>query len=146
MHPYHTTKESIMKRLLIAALVAGSMGALSVPLTASADVIVVRTAPPPPRHEVVPPARHGYVWAPGYWNWNGHRYVWTKGHYVRARAGYYWSEPRWEERDGRWAFNRGAWRRGDRDRDGIPNRVDRDRDNDGVPNRYDDRPDNPRRH
>jgi hypothetical protein len=33
----------------------------------------------------------------------------------------------------------------DRDRDGIPNRVDRDRDGDGVPNRYDERPNNPRR-
>jgi hypothetical protein len=35
---------------------------------------------------------------------------------------------------------------GDRDRDGIPNRVDRDRDGDGVPNRVDRAPDNPRRY
>ncbi len=34
----------------------------------------------------------------------------------------------------------------DRDRDGIPNRMDRDRDGDGVPNRVDRRPDNPRRY
>ena len=34
----------------------------------------------------------------------------------------------------------------DRDRDGVPNRVDRDRDNDGVPNRHDARPNNPRRY
>nr|AHZ45696.1 hypothetical protein [uncultured bacterium] len=34
----------------------------------------------------------------------------------------------------------------DRDRDGVPNRVDRDRDGDGVANRYDRRPDNPRRY
>jgi hypothetical protein len=33
----------------------------------------------------------------------------------------------------------------DRDRDGIPNRVDRDRDNDGVPNYADRRPNNPYR-
>jgi hypothetical protein len=33
----------------------------------------------------------------------------------------------------------------DRDRDGIPDRMDRDRDGDGVPNRVDRRPDNPRR-
>jgi hypothetical protein len=39
----------------------------------------------------------------------------------------------------------GAYR-GDRDGDGIPNRVDRDRDNDGVPNRYDNRPNNPGRY
>lgn len=34
---------------------------------------------------------------------------------------------------------------GDRDRDGVPNRVDRDRDGDGVPNRLDVAPNNPRR-
>lgn len=37
-------------------------------------------------------------------------------------------------------------RPGDRDRDGIPNRVDRDRDGDGVPNRQDSRPNDPRRY
>lgn len=38
-------------------------------------------------------------------------------------------------------------RRGrDRDRDGIPDRVDPDRDNDGVPNHRDARPNNPRRY
>lgn len=41
--------------------------------------------------------------------------------------------------------NRGA-NRGDRDRDGVPNRVDRDRDGDGVRNTQDRRPDDPRRY
>ena len=40
----------------------------------------------------------------------------------------------------------GAGYRGDRDRDGVPNRVDRDRDGDGVPNRQDSRPNDPRRY
>ncbi len=35
---------------------------------------------------------------------------------------------------------------GDRDRDGVPNRVDRDRDGDGVANRQDRRPNDPRRY
>ena len=39
--------------------------------------------------------------------------------------------------NGRWRMERGRWERGDRDHDGIPNRVDRDRDNDGIPNRAD---------
>jgi hypothetical protein len=34
----------------------------------------------------------------------------------------------------------------DRDRDGIPDRVDRDRDNDGVSNRRDRRPSDPSRY
>ena len=33
----------------------------------------------------------------------------------------------------------------DRDRDGIPDRMERDRDGDGVPNRQDRRPDDSRR-
>ena len=36
--------------------------------------------------------------------------------------------------------------RGDRDRDGIPDRADRDRDGDGVRNSQDRRPDDPRRY
>ena len=34
----------------------------------------------------------------------------------------------------------------DRDRDGVPNTVDRDRDGDGVPNPYDRRPNDPHRY
>ncbi len=40
----------------------------------------------------------------------------------------------------------GRTHQGDRDRDGVPNRIDRDRDGDGVPNRQDRRPDDPRRY
>jgi hypothetical protein len=133
-----------MKKLLIAAIVAGSLGSIAAP--AFADVIVVRTAPPPPRHEVMPEARRGYTWIPGHWDWNGRRNVWVKGSWTRDRVGYHYRTPVWEQRDGRWVIDRGGWQRGDRDHDGIPNRVDRDRDGDGVPNRRDDRPDNPNRH
>lgn len=34
----------------------------------------------------------------------------------------------------------------DRDRDGVPNRMDRDRDGDGIRNREDARPNNPGRY
>ena len=61
-----------MKKILCAVAAALVTSAAIVPLSASADVLVVRTAPPPPRDEVVPAARHGYAWAPGYWNWNGY--------------------------------------------------------------------------
>lgn len=46
--------------------------------------------------------------------------------------------------------DRGPYRdgphRGDRDGDGVPNRLDRDRDGDGIPNRNDNRPGNPYRY
>lgn len=122
----------MIKKLLIATLVAGALG--SVVLPASSAVIVVQSSPPPPRSEVVPAPRRGYVWVPGYWDWKGKRHQWVKGNWVRARAGYTYRQPRWEERNGRWQLERGNWARGNRDRDG-----------DGVRNRDDRRPNNPNR-
>ena len=54
--------------------------------------------------------------------------------------------PRYYDRYDRYGYDsgpRGYYGYSDRDRDGIPNRVDRDRDNDGVPNYADRRPNNP---
>ena len=56
-----------MKSLIKAAMTAGaavvlSLGALSVPGVAQAGVAIsIDVAPPPPRVEVVPPPRVGYV-------------------------------------------------------------------------------------
>jgi len=122
-----------MKQLLLAALVAGSFGSIALP--ASADVVVVQTAPPAPRAERVPPPRRGYVWAPGHWEWRGGHHVWVNGTWLRERRGYVYHAPAWVERDGRWVMERGTWVRG----------GGRDRDGDGVPNRYDARPNNPNR-
>lgn len=139
------------RKLLLAALAVSSIGVI--PLTASADVWV-NVAPPAPRHEVIPHERHGYVWAPGYWDRRGHEWVWVRGHWVKERRGMYWHPQRWVERDGRWVREGGRWDREryvdnrgmrDRDRDGVPNRYDRDRDGDGVANRFDAAPNNPRR-
>lgn len=115
-----------VKKSVFALLFASAFGAVSVP--ALADV-VVHVAPPADRYEVVPPARHGYVWENGHWEWRGGHYVWVKGHYERARPGYVHVQPRWTERDGRWHYEARRW----------------DRDGDGVPNRYDRHPDDPRR-
>jgi hypothetical protein len=117
-----------MKRILFAAAAAAVMStAAFTPVQAFAQtrVVVVREAPPPPRHESVPSARRGYVWAPGNWNWDGHRYTWSKGHWERERHGYAWRQSAWrEDGHGGWVMERGGWRRGDRDGDGVPNRVD----------------------
>lgn len=145
------------KKLLASALIAaGMLGAVAAPLPAAAAGTVefyVNTAPPPPRYEAVPGPRHGYVWAPGHWQWNDyrHRHVWVAGHWERFRPGYAYRAPEWVERDGRWHYRPSRW---DRDGDGIPNYRDptpdgvarhRDRDGDGVPDRYDAHPDNPYR-
>jgi hypothetical protein len=120
----------MMKKLMIATILAASFGSVAIPAVADTRVVVVRQAPPPPRDEMVPTPRHGYVWAPGYWNWSHNRHVWVRGHWERSRRGYVYHAPAWEERDGQWHMHRGSW----------------DRDGDGVPNRLDEHPDNPNRH
>jgi YXWGXW repeat-containing protein len=83
------------------------------PASASTHVYI-RFGPPARVVEVVPaPAHRGYVWQDGYHRWNGHRYVWVRGRYVRppyARAawvsgrwshaprGYYWVPGHWVRR------------------------------------------------
>jgi hypothetical protein len=74
--------------------------------------IIVTVPPPPPRAERVPAPRHGYIWAPGYWRWDGHHHVWVAGRWEKERPGYHWAAPRWEERDGRHHFEGGRWERG----------------------------------
>lgn len=133
----------MMKKILIAAALAGSLGSFALPATSA--IVVVRQAPPEPRSEQMPQHRRGYVWAPGYWDWKRNRHVWVRGAWVRERKGYVYNAPTWEERDGRWYKQSASWVRGSRDNDGdgVRNRNDRDRDGDGVRNRDDRRPDNP---
>jgi hypothetical protein len=86
--------------------------ALSLLFTSAANAwVVIRVAPPAPRHEVIitrPGPNH--VWVPGYWRWSGREYgwvggvwqlpprphaVWVPGHYRRVRGGHVWVEGRW---------------------------------------------------
>jgi len=48
---------------------------------------VVGIAPPAPEVEVVGVAPHpGWVWQPGYWNWQGDRHVWVNGAWVEPSS------------------------------------------------------------
>jgi hypothetical protein len=111
----------MIKQAIAAAL---TVAALGVAIPSYSATVIVRTAPPPPREEMAPAARKGYVWRAGHWDWRGNKYVWVKGSWVKARRGYHYVQPAWVEDNGRWRRNPGAWRRGDRDGDGVPNRLD----------------------
>lgn len=152
------------KTLFAAAFTAALLG-----FGASAQAqytAIVSVAPPAPRHEVVPAAREGWLWAPGHYEWRGNEYVWAEGHWMRDRAGYEYREPRWVQRaDGSWILVGNNWERrmaqreerreerrerrmrpnADFDRDGIANKYDRDIDGDGVRNGRDRSPYNPNR-
>lgn len=112
----------MIRKIVLAAMVSAALGSVTLPASAA---IIVQVAPPPPRTEVVPSPRRGYVWVGGHWGWRNQHHHWVQGAWLRERRGYQYSQPAWVERDGRWHMERGNWRRGDRDGDGVPNRQDR---------------------
>jgi len=152
-----------MKRLTLAALIALAAAAAPLPSMAYSNVsVVIGTAPPAPMYERLPPPRHGYVWAPGHWEWNGYRHVWATGYWIAERPGYVYRAPAWYQGNGGWYLQPAAWTPygPDRDRDGVPDRFERrhdrgydnggyynggyygnrpvyrDRNRDGIPDRY----------
>jgi hypothetical protein len=98
-----------MKKRL--ATIAGAI-LISASLAANAQV-VVRIGPPPPPVEVVPVAPHpGWVWQPGFHRWDGVRYVWVPGHYVRPPYfGARWIPGHWRPSPGGYVWIPGHWRR-----------------------------------
>ncbi|VVE23628.1 signal peptide protein [Pandoraea morbifera] len=108
-----------MKKLtLTIALVAATLGGIAVaPAHAQVGVSISIGAPPPPRYEPVPPPRAGYVWAPGFWDWDGHRHEWRGGHWERVRPGYAYRAPAWHQGPHGWQLDRGGWGHDDRGRD-----------------------------
>lgn len=96
------------KKPIRTALFAALLALASVSAYAQA-VIVAPTAPPPPRVEVVPPARPGYVWDPGHWHWAHGNYVWVQGHWRPARVGYRWVPGHWVAHGANWRWVPAHW-------------------------------------
>ena len=95
--------KAISKAMLITLWVgAGVIGRVS----AGTDADV---APPPTREERAPAPRDGYVWAPGYWDWNGHVYSWVPGRYIFEHRGAHWVPDRWDEVGSHWQHVSGHW-------------------------------------
>jgi hypothetical protein len=131
--------ETNMKRTLTFATMIALGAAAFAPLPSMAQTdfnVLIGSAPPPPMYERMPAPRHGYVWAPGYWEWSGHRHHWVSGQWLAARPGYAYASPSWRQRDGRWYMEPGRWNAYGPDR-GRMAYYDHDRDRDGIPNRYD---------
>lgn len=93
----------------VAVLGLAAGAATYTPPAAAREVVVIRTAPPAPRFERVPPPRVGYTWAPGYWNWYGGRYVWVTGRWVGVRPGYVYRPPAWRPYRGGYHYEREVW-------------------------------------
>jgi YXWGXW repeat-containing protein len=96
--------------LLLCSLLV--LGGVTAPAFARVNVdLDIGVAPPPPRVEVVPDPRPGYVWAPGYWNWEGGQHVWVDGSWMADRPGYHWVPDRWEVRGNMHHYTHGHWER-----------------------------------
>jgi hypothetical protein len=76
------------------------------------EYVIVREAPPPVIVERRPsPPGQGHVWVDGYWNWNGHKYVWERGHWaVPPRGRAVWVAPRYERHEQGYRYMPGQWR------------------------------------
>ena len=96
------------KSMLALCIAVGAVAGVAPALAAD---VYVRIGPPAPRYEAVPALQPGWAWQPGYWNWNGHRYVWVSGRRVRGHRGEHWVPHRWVDNGGRWRMDRGHWDR-----------------------------------
>ncbi len=96
-------------QLLATLIVATSM---AVPALGEARTYVdVDIGPPVVRVETPPPPpQPAYVWAPGYWRWDGYRHVWIEGHYIAPRRGFVWIPDHWVQRGPHYRFVPGHWR------------------------------------
>ncbi|QBB71979.1 hypothetical protein ELE36_17305 [Pseudolysobacter antarcticus] len=103
-----------MRKQILSLIVAGGLATAVLSQPAAAGVFLgvnIGVAPPERAVEVVPAARVGYVWAPGYWRWDGHRHVWANGYWVRGRPGYEYRAAYWEHAGPNWRFHDGYWAR-----------------------------------
>ena len=102
----------VSPKVLFCTLSAATL--LALPMSGQAKVNVeVEIAPPAAVYEAVPPPRAGYIWAPGYWDWDAghHKHVWRNGHYVRGHRDEHWVPYAWAEHGGRYRLNEGHWER-----------------------------------
>ncbi len=103
-------RTNAIRKLSLSLLLAA--GVFAAPVYAQININVT-IAPPAPHYEVAPVAAPGYTWAPGYWGWNGDRYIWVRGRTIVQREGYRWEPDRWEQRDKNYYRTAGYWKHDD---------------------------------
>ena len=109
----HYAGQSHMNRRALSGALGGLATLFTGPfaLAANLSFSVALTPPPPIVETVPPPPALGEVWTPGYWSWNGVKYVWVPGQYVVAPyPGAVWIGGKWARRGDRWTWVDGRWR------------------------------------
>jgi len=111
----------MLKNTLISVLAATAIStpvivAPAIVTTAAAQAtlsfgVTIGVPPPAPIFEAVPAPRSGFIWAPGYWYWDGGRHLWAPGRWIAERPGYRWVPDRWAHVEGGWRHEYGHWDR-----------------------------------
>jgi hypothetical protein len=104
----------INRRLFLSGI---ATGAFAVAVLAADGAMAQPYGGPPPyqpvpelRHEEILPPRHGYMWEPGHWHWDGRGYVWHPGRYIAMRQSYHRYVPGyWAQRGPRWVWIPAHW-------------------------------------
>ncbi|PYL06811.1 MAG: hypothetical protein DME34_08125 [Verrucomicrobia bacterium] len=88
--------------LLIGLTPASSLAYIGISVGFAPPAIPIYTQPYAPAG--------GYLWAPGYWAFNGFDYYWVPGYWaLPPRVGFYWTPGYWAYDGGRYFFNDGYW-------------------------------------
>ncbi|MGA2864948.1 MAG: hypothetical protein ABSF95_10735 [Verrucomicrobiota bacterium] len=76
----------------------------------AAEVVVGQAPPAPPAEVYVPAPGPGYLWAPGFWSWEG-RWVWKSGSWViRPHPQAVWVPGHWGRHGRGYVWIGGYWR------------------------------------
>ena len=77
------------------------------------EVRVVAAEPPPPRREVIVYDRRpgpDYIWANGFYDWQGDGWVWVEGRWVlRPASSVSWVRPRYVRVEEGWRYEPAHW-------------------------------------
>jgi hypothetical protein len=83
------------------------------PAASEPNEVVVADPPPPPPPQpepAPPPPPPGAQWVAGYHRWDGHAYVWERGHYEQPpRENSRYVQGHWEERKHGKVWVNGHW-------------------------------------
>jgi hypothetical protein len=110
-----TSKHMSLKGLLFAVTILPGPLMLGTPAPAAAQigvVVSVQLAPPElPVYEQPPMPEVGYVWTPGFWQWDATTgYYWVPGTWIQPpTVGVLWTPPYWGWSDGLYVFHGGYW-------------------------------------
>ncbi|HEY1848000.1 MAG TPA: hypothetical protein VGG37_02285 [Opitutaceae bacterium] len=105
-----------LTRIALFTLAAGAapfaaQAGLDIGINLGGPEVVVRSAPPPERHEVIPVSPGpGYVWIHGHWGWHRDRWEWMGGRWDRpAQPGSVWIAGQWVPRGGGYVWVEGHY-------------------------------------